>query len=180
MKTYKSFLTISAATLAISIAHGQVPGTTGGLLPTERTVRLSHEPTQSTGSILKRDIRWDSKIPLDKTYGELSPEQKAELHALYHEMPEGDEPPFPARGMKPIFNAVRNAQRISQARGEINMVVTVGPDGKATRVESFGNESSAHMTEVAEQILLLTPYKPGICSGKPCMMQFRFTQKLRT
>jgi hypothetical protein len=34
------------------------------------------------------------------------------------------------------------------------------------------------MTEITQQVLLLTPYKPAICSGQPCTMQFRFTQKL--
>jgi hypothetical protein len=180
MKTYKYFLTITVSSLVFSIAQAQmVGGITGQLLPSQPTTRLVNESTQTTGTIIKRDIKWDSKIPLNKTYGELTPEQKAELHALYNSMPEGDEPPFPAEGLKSIFNAVRNAQRLSQARGEINMVVTVGPDGKATKVESFGNESSVRMTEVTQQILLLTKYKPGICSGKPCTMQFRFTQKLR-
>jgi len=35
------------------------------------------------------------------------------------------------------------------------------------------------MTEITQQILLLTKFKPGICGGQPCTMQFRFTQKLR-
>jgi hypothetical protein len=181
MKPYKYLLSIAVAALVYSAAQAQVfPSVSGRLLPTQPTTRLVNESTQSTGTIIKRDIKWDSSIPLNKTYGELTPEQKAELRALYTTMPEGDEPPFPAEGMKRIFNAVRNAQRISQARGEINMVVTVGADGKATKVESFGNESSVHMTEVTEQILLLTKYKPGKCDGQPCTMQFRFTQKLRT
>jgi hypothetical protein len=180
MNTYRHILTIGVSSLVFSIAQAQMPGgITGQLLPTQPTTRLVNQPTQSTGTIIKRDIRWESKIPLKKTYGELNPEQKAELHALYTTMPEGDEPPFPAEGMWAIFNAVRNAQRIAQARGEINMVVTVGPDGKAVKVESFGNESSQRMTEVTQQILLLTRYKPAVCSGQPCIMQFRFTQKLR-
>jgi len=180
MKTYEYFLTIAVSSLVFSIAQAQgVIASSNQLLPTQRTTRLTNEPTQTTGTILKRDIKWDSKIPLDKTYGELTPAQKFELHSLYDSMPEGDEPPFPEAGMNPIFNAVRNAQRLSNARGEINMVVTVGVDGKATKVESFGNESSVRMTEVTQQILMLTRYKPGICNGQPCVMQFRFTQKLR-
>lgn len=180
MNTCKYFLTIAVSSVVFSIAQGQtMPGSSAQLLPTDRSARLVNAATQSTGTIIKRDIKWDSKIPVDKTYGELTAEQKAELHALYNSMPEGDEPPFPSEGMKSIFNAVRNAQRISQARGEINMVVTVDPEGKATKVESFGNESSPRMTEITQQILLLTKFKPGICSGQPCTMQFRFTQKLR-
>jgi hypothetical protein len=180
MKTYKYFLTIAVASSVFSISQAQVvTANVGQLLPTQPKTRLVNSSTQTTGTIIKRDIKWESAIPLNKTYGELTPGQKFELHSLYNTMPEGDEPPFPSEGLKPIFNAVRSAQRISQARGEINMVVTVGADGKATKVESFGNESSPRMTEITQQILMLTKYKPGICSGQPCTMQFRFTQKLR-
>ena len=118
-------MTIAVSSLVSSIAKAQgVIASSNQLLPTQRTTRLTNE-----------HIKWDSKIPLDKTYGELTPAQKFELHSLYDSMPEGDEPPF--------------------------------------------NESSVRMTEVTQQILMLTRYKPGICNGQPCVMQFRFTQKLR-
>jgi hypothetical protein len=178
MKTYKYFLSIAASLCVFSSAQAQVlTGSGTQLLPPDTQTQLANEATHSTGTILKKDIRWQSKIPLNKTYGELTPEQKAVLHAMYRDLGEGDEPPFPEKGIKPIFNAVRNAQRIANSRGELDMVVTVGPDGKATKVENFGS-SSARLAETAQQILLLTPYKPGLCGGQPCTMQFRFQQKL--
>jgi hypothetical protein len=179
MNTYKYISLIAVSSCFFSVAQAQIAGNGVPLLPTQATTRLVNASTASTGTILKRDIRWDSKIPLKKRYGELTPEQKAELRAMYNSMPDGDEPPYPEAGMAAIFNPVRNAQRVSQSHGEINMVVTVGPDGKATKVESFGSESP-RMTEVTQQVLLLTKYKPGICAGKPCTMQFRFTQKLKS
>jgi len=87
-------------------------------------------------------------------------------------------PPFPSEGIKPIFNAVKKAQRILQARGRLDMKVTVGPDGKAIKVEDFGTVRTGQMTETTQQVLLLTTYKPGMCNGTPCTMQFRFTQQL--
>jgi hypothetical protein len=176
MNTYKLLSLIAVSSLTFSVAQAQfVMG--NQLLPSQPVKQLGNGPSTSTGTILKKDIRWESDIPLKKTYGELTEVQKAALRALYSAMPEGDEPPFPVEGMRAIFYPIRNAQRITPSRGEINMVVTVGPDGKASRVESFGSESPK-MNEVAQQILLLTRYKPGICSGRPCTMQFRFTQKL--
>lgn len=166
------FVAISAGTFTIAQAEST------GSLPAHVEVETGRHPTMSTGTILKQGIRWDSKIPLNKTYGELTPEQKEALHAMYLSLPPGDEPPFPEKGIKPIFNALKNAQQILKARGELNMVVTVGPDGKAIKVENFGNVENPRMIDVAQQVLLLTKYKPGVCSGTPCAMQFRFTQKL--
>jgi len=148
-------------------------------MPPHTPTKNTNSATQETGTIIRKDIRWDSRIPLDKTYAELTPEQKAELHAMYENMADGDEPPFPENGIQPIVNAIRKAQRLRQARGELNMSVTVGPDGNATKVEDLGGVYDIQMTEIAQQVLLLTRYKPAICKGQPCTMQFRFTQKLK-
>lgn len=135
---------------------------------------------QETGSILKKDLQWSSKIPVDKTYAQFTDEEKAELRSMYESLGPDDEPPFPLEGMKPIFSALKEAQRIVKARGELNMAVTVGPDGKATKVEDFGGVHNLQMTELAQQVLLLTKYKPGICNGTPCTMAFPFRLKLKT
>jgi hypothetical protein len=181
MKPHQYALLIAAFSCASTIALAQLNTTEspGRGTPANAPTRNMSSSSQETGTIIKKDIRWDSKIPLNKTYGELTPEQKAELHAMYEALPEGDEPPFPEQGIKPIFSAIRKAQRIRQARGELIMAVTVGPDGVATKVEELGNVYDLQMTELAQQVLLLTKYKPGVCSGKPCTMKFKFTQKLK-
>jgi hypothetical protein len=137
--------------------------------------------TSSTGTILKKgprvpDIEWNSKIPLNRTYAELTPEQRAQLNAMYDSLAPGDEPPFPEDGIKPI----RNAQRKLHAVGELNMTVTVGPDGVATKVEDLGNVRTEKMTEIARQALMSTRYKPAMCNGAPCTMQFHFVQTLKS
>jgi hypothetical protein len=179
MNTYRSCLLTLVSTLAFSAVQAQDQGV-GMRSASHSDIPTSHSSgaTSSTGTIMKKSLRWNSKIPLDKTYGELTPEQKEELHQMYETLPAGDEPPFPAEGIKPIFNAIKKAQRVLQARGEINMRVTVGPDGKATLVENHGSVRNEKMNEVTEQVLLLTTYKPASCSGQPCTMQYRFTQSL--
>src|SRR6185436_1248194 len=137
-------------------------------------------PAQETGTILKHDLKWSSKIPVDKTYEQFTDEEKAELRSLYKSLGPNDEPPFPLEGMKPIFSALKEAQRILKARCELNMAVTVGPDGKATRVEDFGGVRDIQMAELAQQVLLLTKYKPGKCGGSPCVMMFPFRLQLKS
>ena len=178
MNTYKLCLVVAVTVFAIHNSQAQVRETAPSSATAVAPTRYYNESTQSTGTILKKDIRWESKIPLNKTYGELTPEQKAELHKMYETLKPGDEPPFPAEGIKPIFSAVKKAQRVLKARGQLDMKVTVGPDGKAIKVEDFGTVRTGQMTEITQQVLLLTPYKPAICNGQPCTMQFRFTQKL--
>jgi hypothetical protein len=178
MNTLKTCFAAAISMFAIHQALAQVretaPSSGNAVAPT----RYYNSATSATGSILKKDIRWDSPIPLNKTYAELTDEQKAALHKMYEKLGPNDEPPFPVEGIKPIFNAVKKAQRILQSRGRLDMKVTVGPDGKAIKVEDFGTVRTGQMTETAQQVLLLTTYKPASCDGTPCTMQFRFTQQL--
>jgi hypothetical protein len=180
MKNYRNFLLAAVSAFAFTNVMAQ---TTPSLSPERGSSaapsRNVQESTSETGTILKKDLRWNSKIPLNKTYGQLTDAQKAELHKMYESLPPGDEPPFPAEGIKPIFTAIKNAQRVLQARGSLDMAVTVGPDGKAIKVDDFSHLRSTQMADLAQQVLLLTKYKPGMCSGTPCTMQYRFTQKLK-
>jgi len=180
MKNYRNLLLAAISACAFSNVMAQTTVETPVRGPSANApTRNVQESTFETGTILKKDLRWNSKIPLNKTYGELTDAQKAELHKMYESLPPGDEPPFPAEGIKPIFTAIKNAQRVLQARGSLDLAVTVGPDGKAIKVDDFSHLRSTQMADLAQQVLLLTKYKPGICSGTPCTMQYRFTQKLK-
>src|SRR5262249_53934677 len=127
--------------------------------------RIYADSTAETGTILKQELKWTSRIPLDKTYEQLTPGQIKDLRALYSRLGPNDEPPFPLEGMTPIYNALKKGQHLVQARGELNMVVTVDSQGQAVKVEDMGGVHSLEITELAQQVLLLTKYKPAKCSG---------------
>jgi hypothetical protein len=137
------------------------------------------EDAPQTGSIIRRDVAWSTKIPMNRSYAELSPEQKAQLHSMYEPMAPGDEPPFPVDGMKPIVAAIYKAQEMLLARGRLRFIVTIGPDGKGRKVEAFGDCDKPEMTKFAAQVLLLTKYKPAICRGSPCLMEFPLNLSLK-
>src|SRR3990170_3274502 len=151
MKTDKLCLLIAVSSCAFTTAQAQLAGVEHGGLPDAPT-RLTNSSTSETGSILKRELRWKSKIPLNKTYDQFTPEQKAEFRALYAALPEGDEPPFPVQGLKPLFNAIKQGQNVLQARGELNLAVTVGPDGKALKVEDFGGVGGVNAHEMTNYV----------------------------
>ena len=151
-------------------------------MPNSGPVRLMNETSSTTGTIIRRDLAWSSKIPLDKTYEQFAPEEKAEFHALYVELAPGDEPPFPAAGMRPVFNSIKKGQQIVRARGQLNLVVTVGPDGKALEVADLGGVGGANASEMARfagSVLLMTKFKPAVCGGNPCKSQFPFMLDLK-
>ena len=180
------FLVGSTGALAqVGISQGNpIPNNPNGPAPMPGTgpVRLTNEATSTTGTIIKRDLEWSSKIPLNKTYQQFSEAEKAEFHAMYESMPPGDEPPFPVDGLRPVFNSIKKGQPIVRARGQLNMVVTVGPDGKALEVADLGGVGGANaleMTRFAGSVLLMTRFKPAVCAGKPCKSQFPFMLDLR-
>lgn len=161
-----------------------IPNNPNGPAPMPGTgpVRLTNEATSTTGTIIKRDLEWSSKIPLNKTYQQFSESEKAEFHALYESMPPGDEPPFPAEGLRPVFNSIKKGQQIVRARGRLNMVVNVDATGKAVDVVDLGGVGGANaleMTRFAGSVLLMTKFKPAVCAGKPCKSQFPFILDLR-
>ena len=192
MKAMQKYLAVALLVLGSAGAIAQVgisqtnpiPNNPNGPspMPSSGPVRLTNEATSTTGTIIRRDLEWSSKIPLNKTYDQFSDDEKAQLRALYVSMPEGDEPPFPANGMKPVFNSIRKGQQIVRARGQLNMVVAVDADGKATAVSDLGGVGGANaleMTHFAQSVLLMTKFKPAVCSGKPCKSEFPFILDLR-
>lgn len=129
------------------------------------------EPQPRTGSILIKKQVTHSDIPLNRTYEQLSPQEKARVHDWYEYIDEGDEPPYPAKGLLPIYKAIGHARNIAPGQGELFVAVTVDPKGRAKEVQVMRSPGK-EMTEFVASVLLLTKFKPAICEGKPCQMQF--------
>jgi hypothetical protein len=174
MKTYQFCLLLAVSTCAFATAQAQQGETHPSSATASGRTTVVNEATSETGTLLPKRVKWTSPIPLTGSYERLSQEQKAQFHAMYESLAPGDEPPFPEKGMKPIISAINKGHSLLMARGELNMAVTVGPDGKATKVADFGKTNNPEMVEFVAQVLLMTPFKPAVCSGKPCAMDFPF------
>lgn len=133
----------------------------------------------ATASLIRRKVVEGSPIPINKRYHELSPEAKAILHDYYENLAIGDEPPFPAHGLKPVYQALAIAQQKLLSRGELILVVMVDSNGNATEVKAIGSPSP-EMTQVAASIILLTKFKPAVCGGQPCKMEYPLRFDFRT
>lgn len=140
--------------------------------PAEYGIRFdSPEP----GSMIRRQAVRGSVLPINRTYAQLTAEERAILHGWYENIPPGDEPPFPAEGLKPVFEAFRQGQAKFPATGEMFLIATVEADGKVSEVKVIGSPSP-EMVKFAASVLILTRFKPGVCGGQPCRMEFPLRQ----
>lgn len=126
-----------------------------------------------TGSNIPRRIVEGSQLPFDKRYHELTLEQQNLLKTQYERMSEADEPPYPANGLGPIYKFIAEGQQRLQVRGQLTMIVDVDARGQAKSV-SVLQSPDPEMTNLVAAILVLEKYKPGMCAGTPCSMQFPF------
>lgn len=138
-------------------------------------IRMGHPPT---GSSIRRYAVSPSSIPVNQTYGELSATDRAKLHQWWESIPDGDEPPFPREGLKPMFDAMRQAQQKLLVTGELLLVATVEADGQVSQVQAVGSPSP-EMTRFSAALLTLTRFKPALCAGAACRMDFPLRYRFR-
>ena len=112
-----------------------------------------------------------SSLPLNKRYDELTTEQKDIVNLWYEHIGPGDEPPFPMEGLKSIYEPFAELQARLHVVGDLVLVATVGQDGTVVEVKTYRSPTD-QVTRVASSILLLTKFKPALCRGKPCKMDF--------
>lgn len=112
-----------------------------------------------------------SSVATNVPYARLSAEDKKRVHSWWEDIKPEDEPPFPKKGLGAVYDPLVNAQQALRFSGELVAMATVGPDGKVTQVRVYKTPNT-QVTQIASQVLVLTPFKPAICSGRPCQMDF--------
>ncbi len=126
-----------------------------------------------SGSIIK-DVTVTSTGSLKKRYSDLSPAEIEDIKSQYKDMPKGDEPPYPVNGMKKLMQDMATIQRSAYAEGVLYATVEVDEQGVGDHVK-FYKVPDSRMTAPVAAALVNTHYKPAICSGKPCVMEFPLT-----
>ncbi len=139
--------------------------------PAEYSIR---EGRSSSSIVLRNpEVVTGSPIPINKRYRELTAAEKSIIHGWYENIEPDDEPPFPADGLRSIYVAVAKAQARLLVTGTLLLVATVGADGEVTSVKAVGSPSP-EMTQFASGVLILTKFKPALCKGVPCTMDYPF------
>lgn len=124
------------------------------------------------------EIRVSANAPFDASYAQLTAAQKQALLALYPDLPAADEPPYPAGGNDSIVNALMGVASKLSPEGKLLGTVTVSAEGQATAVNFFDLPKVGSSQEAASMEKLLSAgyfrarYKPGLCGGQPCEMDY--------
>jgi hypothetical protein len=117
-------------------------------------------------------------VAINLPYEQLSADEQQRFKASYERLAEGDEPPFPRQGLKALYDPVLKAQSRFAAGGDLFLVALVGADGKVTEVRTYGSPS-VEMTRFASELLLITSFKPAVCGGRACAMEFPLRMALQ-
>ena len=167
--------------LAIQFALTALLLPSGALLAADdpRPTYSLRQEAPSTGSNLRREIAGGSVVPVDKKYSELTREEQLLVKSQYDQMGPSDEPPFPLNGLAPIYKAIATGQNKFLATGNLVLFVSINEKGDATSV-SVLSSPDPEMTRFAASVLLVEKYKPALCNGAPCAMQFPFRIALKT
>lgn len=126
---------------------------------------------EETGTRFGRAAMTSSGLPLNRRYADLDDNEKALVRANYEGMPEADEPPFPADGLLTVFTTLHIGAERGFPKGKLAIVVDVDSNGKVQHAQTFG-KVDAEFARFAASVLARTPFKPAVCSGKPCAMQY--------
>jgi hypothetical protein len=122
------------------------------------------------GSVVAQDII-DSPMPFDSTYAELTPDQKAVLFQDYESLSPGDEPPFPLYGIRHLVRPLVPFVETWNPTGSLVASVDVDSKGDAQSVTVY-KSPDPQLARLASKAMALEKYKPGVCHGQPCRMQY--------
>ncbi len=168
---------IYSVSLALLLAFSSFSSSAQENKKTEEFVLKEDRP--KTGSIIKRAAVQSSAIPVNKAYHELSTAQKNIIKSRYENMAENDEPPYPIDGTAPGYKAVHQAiQKIRVSHGHLSLLVDVNSDGVAENVHIMETPDEK-LGEFAAKVMLLQKFKPAVCGGEPCKMQYPFDLLIR-
>lgn len=112
-------------------------------------------------------------VPVNQRYQQMSDAHKSLVRSQYEALAADDEPPFPAEGLEPVYKALYQVQQALLVKGDLTLVATVLPDGTVSQVQAIGSPDP-ELTKFAGAVVMATPFKPALCHGQPCQMEFPF------
>jgi hypothetical protein len=152
----------------------------GPPLHAESTAPTYSIKQEVTGSSIPKKVVQNIYVPPNKTYSQLTPEEKRRVKAFYEPpLGEDDEPPYPEHGLREILEVARVAQQRFLADGPMFLTVSVNTAGVATSVH-VRQSPDKQLTRAMADVLFVTKYKPAVCHGVPCKMEYPFSFLFKT
>ncbi len=132
--------------------------------------------TQRTGTFIRQSLL-GARVAADKDYADLSAADKAWVRADFAPMAESDEPPYPVGGVKALTAGIVQAQVKMRLQGHLRLVAKVEADGSVSRVDAIATPDEQMGKGVAAMVML-QKFKPALCKGQPCSMDFPVNVRL--
>jgi hypothetical protein len=129
------------------------------------------EEAPKTGSMIRQYSVPPIDIPINLPWDRLAAADRAKFDANYERIEPGDEPPFPVDGLRTLVEPLLKAQQKLLVEGPLVLVATIDAQGQVDQVKIIG-APSAEMAQFAGKVMLLTKFKPAVCGGHACRMQF--------
>jgi len=129
-------------------------------------------------NIRENEVISHDQVPINERYDELSDGEKAIVRNWFSHLSAADEPPYPAAGLKPILNTMRLGEEKLREQGQLKLLATIDADGTVSQVQII-HAPSEEWGQFASRVLLLTKFKPALCSGTPCPMDFPFEMRFK-
>ena len=136
------------------------------------------EAVPPTGSMIRRDLA-EASIAINQPYAELSAADKAIFRSNYSQLSESDEPPFPKSGLQSLIGPIADLHQKFPVGGTLFLIAVVAPNGKIQEVKAI-SYPTLEMARFASTVLMLTEFKPAVCAGQPCSMEFPLRMRLET
>ena len=126
------------------------------------------------GAITGKRIPWQATTfapSYEKRYGEMTAVEQQHFRTWYEDLDERDEPPYPANGLRELFADIAKIQKKLRMEGLMLAVAHVDEHGDAQTVSIVQIPNEAAKAPLGF-ILIQTKYKPGLCDGTRCAMDF--------
>jgi hypothetical protein len=138
------------------------------------TYRYRDNESVPVGSNIPRSVTLSSKLPFDRSFAELTPEQKALVRGQYNNLNDPDAPPWPESGLRTIFKELNRDLINLRAKvepGRVMAVARVDERGQVQSVQVYKTPNDA-ATAAVSRALVHVPFKPAMRDGKPVAMDF--------
>lgn len=115
---------------------------------------------------------WSQGVPHNLGYHELTPGQRQLVRNAYPMLDDTDEPPYPANGITNIMHKLGNLG--VPVEGTLRLDIRIDKNGTPASVKLYPFASAA-VARAAAYILMSEKYKPALCHGQPCEMDYTFS-----
>lgn len=113
-------------------------------------------------------------VELRRAWSLLSDEDRAAVRSIQPSLADGDEPPYPKQGLKPLI------ERLHRVRGpagqDLRIQLEVDHLGAVTAVGAGQPVSDEFLGQMVA-LMVNSAFKPGTCGGKPCTRVFAFDMR---